>query len=137
MQGTPQGPPLSSHALGTAEVVIRWLDLAVLVIALPIFVALGMPLLGWAGVTALWLLQRVAQQLLERVARRSGDPTRATAVLALSMFARVWIFALAIFVLGKADRDAGLSAALLSVVLVTVYLTSLMTSGPLAPRSRR
>jgi len=118
-------------------VVIRWLDLAVLVIALPIFVALGMPLLGWAGVTALWLLQRVAQQLLERVARRSGDPTRATAVLALSMFARVWIFALAIFVLGKADRDAGLSAALLSVVLVTVYLTSLMTSGPLAPRSRR
>ena len=128
---------MSSHALGTAEVVIRWLDLAVLVIALPIFVALGMPLLGWAGVTALWLLQRVAQQLLERVARRSGDPTRATAVLALSMFARVWIFALAIFVLGKADRDAGLSAALLSVVLVTVYLTSLMTSGPLAPRSRR
>jgi hypothetical protein len=53
------------------------------------------------------------------------------------MFARVWIFALAIFVLGKADRDAGLSAALLTVVLVTVYLTSLMTSGPLAPGSRR
>jgi len=118
-------------------VAVRWLDLAVLVIALPVFLALGMPLLGWAGVTGLWLLQRIAQQLLERRARASEDPTRATAVLALSMFARVWIFALAIFVLGKVDRDAGLSAALLSVVLVTVYLTSLMTSGPLAPGSRR
>ncbi len=117
--------------------VVRWLDLAVLVVALPIFLAVGMPLLGWAGVTGLWLLQRVVQQVVERRARASADPTRATAVLAISMFARVWIFALAIFVLGKADRDAGLSAALLSVVLVTVYLTSLMTSGPLAPGSRR
>jgi hypothetical protein len=118
-------------------VVLRWLDLAVLAIALPVFLALGMPVLGWAGITAIWLLQRGAQQLVERRARASADPTRATAVLAISMFARVWIFALAIFVLGKADRDAGLSAALLSVVLVTVYLTSLMTSGPLAPGSRR
>ena len=129
---------MSTHALGTSEVrAVRWLDLVVLALALPVFLALGMPLLGWAGVTALWLLQRLAQQLLERRARASADPTRVTAVLAISMFARVWIFALAIFVLGKADRDAGLSAALLSVVLVTVYLTSLMTSGPLAPGSRR
>jgi hypothetical protein len=128
---------LSTHALGTSEVALRYLDLAVLVVALPVFLALGMPLVAWAGVTVLWLLQRAAQALLERRAFAAEDPTRATAVLALSMFARVWIFALAIFVLGKADRDAGLSAALLAVILVTVHLTSLMTSGPLAPGSRR
>jgi VanZ family protein len=116
---------------------LRYLDLAVLAVALPIFLALGMPLVAWAGVTALWLVQRAVQQLVERRALASDDPTRATAALAISMFARVWIFALAIFVLGKTDRDAGLSAALLAVVLVTVYLTSLMTSGPLAPGSRR
>ncbi|HEY1357095.1 MAG TPA: hypothetical protein VGF21_02210 [Thermoleophilaceae bacterium] len=116
---------------------IRRLDLAVLAIALPVFLVLGMPLLGWGVVSGLWLVQRLAQQLVERRAFASADPTRATAALALSMFARVWIFALVIFVLGKSDRDAGLSAALLSVVLVTVYLTSLMTSGPLAPGSRR
>jgi hypothetical protein len=116
---------------------LRWLDLAVLALALPVFLAAGLPLLGWGGVAGAWLAQRVAQQLLERRARASGDPRRSTAVLALSMFARVWILALTIFVLGKADRDAGLSAALLSVVLVTVYLTAIMTSGPLAPGSRR
>ena len=117
--------------------VFRWLDLAVLALALPVFLAVGFPLLGWAGVAGAWLVQRVAQQLLERRARASGDARRATAVLALGMFARVWILALTIFALGKADRQAGLSAAMLSIVLVTVYLTAMMTSGPLAPGSRR
>ena len=96
---------------------LRWLDLVVLALALPVFLAVGMPLLGWAGVAGVWLAQRGAQHLVERRARASEDPTRATAALAISMFARVWIFALAIFILGKADRDAGLSAALLAVVL--------------------
>jgi hypothetical protein len=116
---------------------VRWLDLAVLAVALPVFLAAGLPLLGWAGIAAAWLLQRAAQELLERRARASGDPSRSTAVLALSMFARVWFLALTIFIIGKTDREAGLSAALLSVILVTVYLTAIMTSGPLAPRSRR
>jgi hypothetical protein len=129
---------VSTHALGTSELRgLRRLDLAVLAGALPVFLALGLPLLGWAGLGGMWLLQRVAQHLLERRARASADPRRTTAVLALSMFARVWILALTIFVLGKTDREAGLSAALLAIVLVTVYLTAAMTSGPLAPRSRR
>jgi hypothetical protein len=116
---------------------LRWLDLVVLALALPLFLAAGLPFLGWAGIAAAWLVNRVAQLVLERRARASGDPKRTSAVLALSMFARVWILALTIFVIGKTNRDAGLSAALLSVVLVSVYLTALMTSGPLAPGSRR
>ncbi|MFL5868879.1 MAG: hypothetical protein ACJ766_17380 [Thermoleophilaceae bacterium] len=116
---------------------IRWLDLVVLALALPLFLAAGLPLLGWGGIAAVWLANRLAQQLIERRARASADVRRATAILALSLFARVWILALTIFVIGKTDRDAGLSAALLSVVLVTVYLTAIMTSGPLAPGSRR
>ena len=109
----------------------------VLALALPVFLAAGLPLLGWAGIAGLWVLQRAAQEALERRARAADDLRRSTAVLALSMFARVWILALTIFVLGKANREAGLSAALLSVVLVTVYLTGVMTSGPLAPGRRR
>jgi hypothetical protein len=129
---------MSTHALGTSEAkAVRWLDLAVLAIALPVFLAAGLPLFGWAAIAGAWLVQRAAQELFERRARASGDPRRSAAVLALSMLARVWILALTIFVLGKAEREAGLSAALLSVLLVTVYLTAIMTSGPLAPRSRR
>jgi hypothetical protein len=38
---------------------MRYLDLVVLVLALPIFVAAGLPLLGWAGAAFGWTLQRV------------------------------------------------------------------------------
>jgi hypothetical protein len=116
---------------------LRWLDLVVLALALPLFLSVGVPLYGWAGVAGAWVVQRTVQSVLERRARATGDPRRSTAVFGLGMFARVWILALTIFALGKADREAGLAAALLSVILVTVHLTAAMTSGPLAPGSRR
>jgi hypothetical protein len=118
-------------------VILRWLDLVVLALALPLFVAAGLPLLGWAGVAGVWVAQRFAQELIERRAQATEDVRRSTAFMAIGMFTRVWILALTIFVIGKSDRDAGLSAALLSVVLVTVHLTAIMLSGPLAPRPRR
>ena len=37
---------------------MRYLDLALLALALPIFVAADLPLLGWAGAAFGWLLQR-------------------------------------------------------------------------------
>jgi hypothetical protein len=46
------------------------------------------------------------------------------------MISRVWILALVIFGVGIAEREAGLSAAVLSVALVTAYLIGVMTRGP-------
>ena len=109
------------------------LDLAVLVAALPVFVLAGLPLLGWAAPAGAWLLQRVLLALLGRRARASGDPRRVTLVLAVSMLARVWLVALSIFAAGISDREAGLAAALLSIVLVTVHLTSVMLDRPGRP----
>ena len=54
--------------------VLRYLDLCVLVLALPIFIAAGLPLLGWAGAAVGWTLQRVIQAAIERRARASDDP---------------------------------------------------------------
>jgi len=36
--------------------VLRYLDLVVLVLALPIFIAADLPLLGWAGAAVGWTL---------------------------------------------------------------------------------
>jgi hypothetical protein len=47
------------------------------------------------------------------------------------MMARVWVLAFAIFGAGSIEREAGLGAALLSIVLVTVNLIGEMTRGPL------
>jgi hypothetical protein len=131
---------LSAHAVGPAHVrAIRHLDLAVLALTLPVFLATGLPLLGWGAVAAVWLAQRAIHDLFLRRARAAGDPTRTTALLAISMVGRVWLIALAVFAAGIVEREAGLSAAVLSVALMTSYLAAAMaTGGPLGrPGLRR
>ena len=112
---------------------MRLLDLVVLAVALPLFALAGLPLLGWAAPAAASLVQRGLQALLGLGAAASGDPRRMTLVLVVSMLTRVWLVAIAIFAAGTHEREAGLSAALLSIVLVTAHLTTLMIDRPARP----
>jgi hypothetical protein len=109
---------------------LRYLDLAVLAIALPIFVAADLPLLGYAGAAGGWLLQRGVQVLIERRARASDDPRTVAGLLTGSMIARGWIMAGAIFLVGLIEREAGLSAAILAIALFTCYFTGQMIGRP-------
>ena len=89
--------------------VLRYLDFAVLLLALPIFVAAGLPMLGWLGAAAGWTLQRAIQYGIEKRARASDDPRTVAGLLTGSMIARGWIVAGSIFVVGLAEREAGLA----------------------------
>ena len=64
---------------------MRYLDLFLLALALPVFVAADLPLLGWAGAAVGWLSQRGIQVLIERRARASDDPRTVAGLLAASM----------------------------------------------------
>jgi len=108
----------------------RYVDLAILAIALPIFIAAGLPLLGYAGAAGGWLLQRGVQVLIERRARASDDPRTVAGLLTGSMLARGWIMAGSIFIVGLVEREAGLSAAILSITLFTFYFTGQMIGRP-------
>lgn len=110
--------------------VMRYLDLVVLLLALPIFVAAGLPLLGWAGAAFGWLVQRVVQHLLEKRARESDDLRTVAGLLTASMIARGWLVAGSIFAVGLAEREAGLAAAVLAITLFTFYFTGNMISRP-------
>jgi hypothetical protein len=107
---------------------LRYLDLAVLAIALPVFIVGGLPLAGYAAVTGAWLLQRVVQASAERQAGRAlADGVRKNAVglLAGAVLVRLWIVTLAILLVGLlGDREDGLAAAILAFVLVTCSLGS-------------
>jgi hypothetical protein len=116
---------------------IRHLDLAVLALALPVFLATGLPLLGWGAVAAVWLSQRALHDLFLRRARAAADPRRTTGLLAISMVARVWLVTLAVFAAGIVEREAGLSGAVLAVALMTCYLVGAMTGGPLGAQGAR
>ena len=114
--------------------VLGYLDILVLVLALPIFIAADLPLLGWAGAAGAWLAQRAIAAGINRRARESGDPRTVAGLLTGSMIARGWLVAGTIFVVGLSEREAGLSAAILSITLFTFYFTSQMLTRPFEER---
>ena len=113
---------------------MRYLDLALLALALPVFLAAGLPLLGWVGAAVGWLVQRGVQLVIERRARESDDPRVVAGLLTGSMIARGWIVAGSIFVVGLAEREAGLSAAILAITLFTFDFNGQLIGRPFEER---
>jgi phosphatidylglycerophosphate synthase len=101
----------------------KHLDLLVLAAALAVFVLGGLPLLGYAVAAAAWLAQRGIQVLAARHAAAElagGNRQRAMGTVAATTLGRVWLMATAVLLVGIAEREAGLAAALLLLVLFTV-----------------
>jgi hypothetical protein len=101
----------------------KHVDLLVLVAALAVFAIGGLPLLGYAVAAAAWLAQRGIQVLAGRRVSEElghGNRQRAMAVLAVTTLGRVWLMVTAALLVGLAEREAGLAAALLLLVLFTV-----------------
>jgi hypothetical protein len=109
---------------------IRYSDLVLAAVALPIFVAAGLPLAGWGAGAGAWVAQRALQLYLNRRAAASDDPRTTVGLLAGSMIGRGWLVAIIIFVVGLSDNKAGLAAAVLVVALFTLYFTVGMILRP-------
>ena len=116
---------------------IRYLDLLLVALALPVFLAAGLPVAGWGVGGGAWVAQRALQTWLDRKAGASTDPRTVVGVLAASMIARGWLVAIAVFLVGLNDNEAGLAAAVLVVALFTIYFTVRMILRPFeAPAAR-
>jgi hypothetical protein len=122
---------------GPGVLALRYGDLALLALALPVFIVAGWPMLGYAVAAAAWLAQWAIELAANRrVARALAQRERRTAlgVLAGSTLARVWLVALAILLVGLlGERQDGLAAALLSAVLITAHLGARSLERVLAP----
>jgi hypothetical protein len=107
---------------------LRYGDLVVLAIALPVFLVAGLPMLGYAAATVAWLAARAIETFAARRSARAlggGDRRGAVGTLAAATLARVWLIALVVLLVGLAEREAGLAAAVLAAVVFTVHLGSL------------
>jgi hypothetical protein len=115
---------------------LRYLDLIVLAVALPIFLVAGWPMLGYAAGAVAWLAQRGIREWTQRKAAATDDPRKVAGIMTGSMIGRGWMVALIIFGAGMIENDAGLAAAVLVVVLFTVLFTVSMVLRPFeqAPR---
>lgn len=104
---------------------VRNLDLAVLALALPVFVLASLSLVAYAATALVWLTQRWIGSTIERRADAAEDPKAVVALLAGGSMGRAWLTALGVLAIGlTAGEPAGLAAVLLILVLFTTYFTS-------------
>lgn len=124
----PPSVPLSVRLLG-------YLDITFLVCTLPIFIGAGLPLLGWAGGTAAYVVQRGLSELLSRSAAQSDDLTGFLGVMVGGVIARGFFVALAIFGVGMIDGDAGAAAGILFLAAFTIHLMMTLILSPHTKKS--
>ncbi len=117
---------------------VRNLDLALLAIALPVFLVAGLPLLGWATAAVIWALWRGIGEWADRraaAAAAEDDPRRMAGIAAGSMIGRGWLLGLILLGVGLASNDdVGLSAAVLALALFTVHFTFKLILRPFEPQ---
>jgi hypothetical protein len=106
----------------------KYVDLIALALALPVFILADFSLLGYAVGAAVWLVQRVVQSVAARRAKEElahGERQRAMGIVAGTGLGRVWLMAAVVLVIGLAvERQAGLAAAVLIVVLFTISMVA-------------
>jgi hypothetical protein len=114
----------------TSVRVMRNVDVPVLAIALVVFLVAGLPIVGWLTGAGAWALQRLVSELAVRKANTAEDPRTKVGLLAGSMVARGWLVAGIIIAVGLGNNDAGLSAAVLFLVVFTIQFTLTLAMRP-------
>lgn len=96
-----------------------------------VFLAAGLPLLGWVTAAVTWAMWRAVGAFAERRARETADPRRTAGFMAGSMIVRGWAMGLILIAVGlTTGNDVGLSAAVLCIVLFTLRLALTSVLGP-------
>lgn len=130
------GAPAPGEPYPWAVRLVRRFDLALLALALPVFLLAGLPLLGWLAAALAWLCQRAIRHAFDRRAAASDDPRAVAGLVAGSMLLRGWLMALTILGVGLSDREAGLSGALLLILLFTAFFSTQLALRPFDAREQ-
>lgn len=114
---------------------LRYFDVALLVIAAPILLLIGVPAAGYGIAAGTWIALRVLGIPLEPGAGVSGsDPRREISMRLGYMLGRLFALAVMVILVRKdISKDAGLTALAVVVVAFTVQLA---LSAINRPRSR-
>jgi hypothetical protein len=119
---------------------LRYADLVLLAVALPIFLVAGWPMLGYAVAAAAWLAQHAILAGADRASKAAlvrGDRRRALGIVGAATLGRVWLVTLAVLLVGLlGEREDGLAAAVLCLVLITLHLASFALVKLLYPETR-
>jgi hypothetical protein len=121
---------------GRLSLALRYADLVLLAVALPVFIVADWPLVGYAVGAVAWLAARAIELVAERRVATDlagGERRRAFGVMATAILGRVWLVALAVLIVGLIEREAGLAAALLALALFSVHFGAQALARAFAP----
>lgn len=132
--GNPARPRLgaASPAAGAPKPLrpLRYLDVAIVVVAIPAGLILGAPALGLLLGCGAWLLQRVLAHTDRRWIARNREPGSRLGLDVAEAFGRIWLLAGAIVVAGAVGgRADGLAAALSIFAAYSVAFATRMFAG--------
>ena len=118
-------------------VFLRYLDVVLLLLAAPFVWLTGGPMRGFPGGAVAWVVTRVLGALVERQAHGRQIKTQVALNFGVLM-GRVWIVGIAILVVGRAaEREDGLTAALVALVAFTLYLATSLVLRPSERNTQR
>lgn len=115
---------MSPHAITTSDpgAALRFLDVGLILLALPFVALADLPMLGYAVGAGAWVLQRLAGEWAEHRARTATDARTAVGLSVASIIARAWVVGLAIIAVGLAgSRDDGAMAAGTVLAAFSIY----------------
>ncbi len=111
---------------------LRLLDLGLVAMAAPIAILLGAPALGILAGAAVWIVSRLLELWLARLAAAKDDVRAAIGYNLGGVVGRAWLVGLTILAVGKLGaREDGLAAALLVFAAFTLYFANSLLSRSL------
>ncbi|MGO9819440.1 MAG: hypothetical protein ACLPTJ_02155 [Solirubrobacteraceae bacterium] len=114
--------------------VLRYLDVAVILVAAPIMLLIGVPAAGYLVGAGVWIVLRAVGVAIERVIPSLRDPRGEVTLRLAFLLGRLFTLAIAVIIVrNSAGRDDGLTAL---VVIVFAFTTQLVLSFLTRPRSR-
>jgi hypothetical protein len=107
---------------------LRYLDLVLLLAALPVFLAADLSMTAYAVIAGVWVVQYAIEFGANRAiagAAERRDRRAAMGWMGATGLARAWIVSLAVLLVGLIDsKHTGLTAAVLALILFTVHLST-------------
>jgi hypothetical protein len=125
-------PVAAQTASGSRNLsLLRFLDVAVIVVAAIPALALGAPVFGYVLGAGVWIVQRVAQFFDSRLLKgRYDDPVRLTLMTLAESFGRIWLLIAAIIVAAVVGNHSdGLTCALVILAAYTISFVLRLVDG--------
>jgi hypothetical protein len=135
---SPIGPRFGQRPAAVRSLVelLRYLDVVVVLIAVPLALSLGAPTLGLAIGAVAWLAQRLLAQLDRRLIEGTTELRARFGVNLVESFGRIWLLAGAIVIAAVAGgRSDGLAASLMIFGAYSIaFAVRLVDGRPGGPR---